>query len=97
MRAADGQLELGRSLRGRGAWLCAGEPGCFERAVMRGAFERAFHQPVPVEAIARLRRQLLVDDGAGGETDKSREGSGPVMCEDGGSRCPHGSRTRKGH
>jgi len=38
-------LDAGRDLPGRGAYLCP-RPECWERAVARGAFERAFRRPV---------------------------------------------------
>jgi len=42
---------------GRGAWLCAGRPDCFERAVKTGAFERAFRKVVdPAKAKAMADR-----------------------------------------
>jgi predicted RNA-binding protein YlxR (DUF448 family) len=38
---------------GRGAWVCAGRPDCFERAVKTGALERALRRVVdPVQAMA---------------------------------------------
>ena len=38
-------LDAGRDLPGRGAYLCP-RPECWERAVARGAFARAFRRPV---------------------------------------------------
>jgi predicted RNA-binding protein YlxR (DUF448 family) len=52
-RGADGRLVVGRSQRGRGAWLCAGSPTCLAEAVRRRAFERALRAPVSgAEALA---------------------------------------------
>src|SRR5205823_1118695 len=45
-RAADGKLVVGRSARGRGAWLCAGSPRCLTEAVRRQAFDRALRGTV---------------------------------------------------
>jgi predicted RNA-binding protein YlxR (DUF448 family) len=48
----DGALAPDREarLQGRGAYLCRTSPGCWERALARGAFARAFRQPVEVPA-----------------------------------------------
>jgi predicted RNA-binding protein YlxR (DUF448 family) len=56
----DGTLAVGRSLHGRGAWLCAGSAGCFDLAVRRGAFARSFRRPISEAATAELRRSLGV-------------------------------------
>ncbi|MBW3556610.1 MAG: YlxR family protein [Actinobacteria bacterium] len=58
VRTEDGSLRVGRSLPGRGAWLCAGAPACFELAVRRKAFERAFKAPVGAGATESLRANL---------------------------------------
>jgi len=42
-------VDAARHLPGRGAYLCP-RPGCWERAVARGAFPRAFRRPVDVPA-----------------------------------------------
>ena len=44
-RLPDGALMVGRTLPGRGAWLCAGSVACFEAAVKRKAFARALRTP----------------------------------------------------
>ena len=41
IRREDGRLEVGRTLPGRGAWLCAGSVACLEAAITRKAFARA--------------------------------------------------------
>ncbi len=46
VRLTDGTLAIGRTLPGRGAWLCAGSPECVAEARRRRAFERAFRGPV---------------------------------------------------
>jgi len=55
--ASDGALEIGKG-PGRGAWLCAGRPECFEIARQRGAFERALGEGIGREAIEALGRRL---------------------------------------
>jgi predicted RNA-binding protein YlxR (DUF448 family) len=69
----DGSLAVGRSLPGRGAWLCRGSPGCFERAVKRRAFGRALRAEV---AAGRLE-QLKIDLEAGGIPSPGSGGSVP--------------------
>jgi len=97
VRLTEGTLAVGRSLPGRGAWLCAEDPGCFERAMRRNAFGRAFRQPVCAEAVAGLQRQIMHDAGPSQAGESGGEGLGPPMCEDGEPGSPHGNRTRKGH
>jgi uncharacterized protein len=55
IRREDGRLETGRTLPGRGAWLCAGSPACVEAAQRRRAFERALRGPVDAGSVDRLR------------------------------------------
>ena len=57
--ADDGELEIGRTLPGRGAWLCAEGDACLELAVQRKAFTRALKAPVDGEAAERLRTKRL--------------------------------------
>ena len=47
-------LQAGRTLPGRGAWLCAGSPSCLHRAARRGALSRALRAPVSAEAVLAL-------------------------------------------
>lgn len=54
----DGSLATGRGLGGRGAWLCAGSPACFEAAARRGAFSRALGRQVDPESVGALRALL---------------------------------------
>jgi len=56
-RAPDGSLVVGPG-PGRGAWLCAGSPGCFEQAVRRRALGRALRRDVDGDEIERLRATL---------------------------------------
>jgi predicted RNA-binding protein YlxR (DUF448 family) len=55
VRTPDGMLAEGRTLRGRGAWLCQGSGACVEAAVRRRAFGRALRGDIRPEAIDRLR------------------------------------------
>ncbi|MEQ1786080.1 MAG: YlxR family protein, partial [Acidimicrobiales bacterium] len=41
----DGSLLVGRTLPGRGAWLCAGSLRCVQRAAQRNALTRALAAP----------------------------------------------------
>jgi predicted RNA-binding protein YlxR (DUF448 family) len=56
-RASDGTLHAGRSVPGRGAWVCS--PACFDLAARRNAFERALRQPVPKPELEALRATLF--------------------------------------
>ena len=51
VRRPDGTVQAGRTLPGRGAWLCAGSPACLQRAARRGALARALRAPVSAEAV----------------------------------------------
>jgi len=55
----DGTLAVGRSLPGRGAWLCAGSVACLELAARRKAFARALRTDVSQTAVAGLRTTLV--------------------------------------
>jgi len=55
----DGGLAFGRTLPGRGAWLCRGSLACFDTAVRRHGFERALRTTVGSEALASLRATLV--------------------------------------
>lgn len=58
VRNTDGSLQVGRTLPGRGAWLCRGSHECFELAVRKGGFARAFRTPIRPAAVAALRTDL---------------------------------------
>ncbi len=58
VRLGDGSLRAGRSLPGRGAWLCRGSAACVESALRRRAFERALRGPVGVGAVDGLKQEL---------------------------------------
>ncbi len=49
---------MGRSLPGRGVWLCADSPRCVELAERRRAFARMLRAPVAPAAVATLRVEL---------------------------------------
>ena len=51
-------LRVGRGEPGRGAWLCAGSPTCFETAVRKGTLARALRRSVTPDDIAALRATL---------------------------------------
>ncbi len=54
----EGRPVAGRSLPGRGAWLCSGTPECVDQSVKRRAFDRAFRVRVGTvdpEALRALR------------------------------------------
>ena len=55
VRTAGGGLSVGRSLPGRGAWLCAGRPECVDLAGRRKAFAKALRAPVEAPAVEALR------------------------------------------
>ena len=58
-RVGGGQLAVGRSLPGRGAWLCAFSVGeCLELAVRRKALGRALRAELAPDAATRLRAYL---------------------------------------
>ncbi|MGZ8766405.1 MAG: YlxR family protein [Acidimicrobiia bacterium] len=60
--APDGSVRPGPG-PGRGAWLCAGSPGCWEAAVRRGAVWRALRRPaLPDPEIRALRARLFDSD-----------------------------------
>ncbi len=60
-RTADGTLAVGRTLPGRGAWLCLGSPSCLDLAVRRGGFARSFRSSVSNSTIAELRSAMAAD------------------------------------
>ncbi|MDQ3680695.1 MAG: YlxR family protein [Actinomycetota bacterium] len=74
MRSAAGEVVVGRSLPGRGAWLCAGSPACVDLAERRSAFSRALRAPVSPDAISTLR---ITMSGAAGPPGTQ----GPVGCK----------------
>jgi predicted RNA-binding protein YlxR (DUF448 family) len=41
----DGSVVDGRGAPGRGAWVCRGEPACYERAIRGGTFAWALRRP----------------------------------------------------
>ncbi len=57
---ADGEVREGRTLPGRGAWLCR-SPACLALAIRRRAFARAFRRPVAPEALSALQASWEAD------------------------------------
>ena len=53
-----GGLAVGRGRPGRGAWLCAGSPGCIDTAERRKAFDRALRATVDPSAMDAVRPML---------------------------------------
>lgn len=53
-----GTMAVGRTLPGRGAWLCAGSEPCFDLAVRRRAFGRALRVSIDDDDVAALRARL---------------------------------------
>jgi len=51
----EATVRLGRTLPGRGAWLCQGSLDCFDAAVRRRAFAKALKADVDAVALAQLR------------------------------------------
>jgi len=65
VRLGDGSLTTGRTLPGRGAWLCRDSVACVDVARKRRAFERAFRAPIAAGAVDELCRTL---EGTAGPT-----------------------------
>ncbi len=64
VRRPDGSLATGRTLPGRGAWLCPGSAACVGSALRRRAFDRALRAPVTAEAV-RTWQALTTEAPAG--------------------------------
>jgi len=54
----DGRAVVDRAGSGRGAWLCVPPGDCFQLAVRRKAFERAWRRPVGRQALDELGIEL---------------------------------------
>ncbi|WP_407650263.1 DUF448 domain-containing protein [Actinomarinicola tropica] len=81
VRRVEGSLEVGRTLEGRGAWLCAGSTACLTAAARRNAFARAFRAPVSQAAIDRLELAFVPESpvretGTPVTTGRDDEGAG---------------------
>ena len=61
VRHDDGDVVVGRTDAGRGAWLCAASAECFDAASKRKAFGRALKGPVNSESLTLLREALQQD------------------------------------
>ena len=53
-----GGLATGRTLPGRGAWVCAGSPACIDAAERRKGFDRALRTTVHTHAVDDLKTSL---------------------------------------
>lgn len=58
-----GTLVVGRTLPGRGAWLCRASPSCLDLALGRGGFARSFRTPISRSEIEALRSSASADLG----------------------------------
>ena len=54
----EGTLRIGRTLPGRGAWLCAGSLECLQQAARRNAVSRALRSPVSPDEVLALGPEL---------------------------------------
>jgi predicted RNA-binding protein YlxR (DUF448 family) len=54
-----GGLDVGRTLPGRGAWVCSGSATCIDAAGRRKAFDRALRTTVRPGAVDDLKTRLL--------------------------------------
>jgi predicted RNA-binding protein YlxR (DUF448 family) len=69
VRLPDGSLGVGRTLPGRGAWLCRGSAECLERAAHRGSIERALRARLAPGVADALAGQIGCTDDVRGWTD----------------------------
>jgi len=60
----DGSLALGRTLPGRGAWLCQASLSCFDAAERRRGFAKALRVQVDPAELERLRTNFVPPDPA---------------------------------
>ncbi|MDQ3354785.1 MAG: YlxR family protein [Actinomycetota bacterium] len=60
IRRSDGTLGVGRTLLGRGAWVCTDSPDCIEQAERRNAFTRALRGPIEPGAVDEVRKALCI-------------------------------------
>lgn len=63
VRSPDGSLLVGRTLPGRGAWLCAGNLDCLDIGTRRGGLARSFRTPLGAGALAELRSTVTATTG----------------------------------
>lgn len=57
---AGGLLTTGRKAPGRGAWVCAANSACFDRAVAKNALTHALRAPVSSDDARRVRSVVFV-------------------------------------
>ena len=66
------RLGVGRTLPGRGAWVCAGDEGCLRRAASPERLRRAFRRDVPRGAARDLIAALQVEADAVAPSARTR-------------------------
>jgi predicted RNA-binding protein YlxR (DUF448 family) len=54
----DGSVLVGRTLAGRGAWLCGGDLACLSRALRRKVVVKALGPLISEDAAAKLHDEL---------------------------------------
>ncbi len=69
VRGSDAELKIGRTLAGRGAWLCARSLECIDIAGKRKAFSRALRGPVKQDSIEALRAEMVERASIEGDAD----------------------------
>ncbi|MGO9343700.1 MAG: YlxR family protein [Acidimicrobiales bacterium] len=55
----SGDIQIGRNLPGRGAWICRGSKKCVDRALSKGGLARALRTKLDGGQMDRLRTDLL--------------------------------------
>jgi len=65
VRTPDGHLAVGRTLPGRGAWLCP-DTACLLAARRRRAFERALRGPLAPDALGPLEALVAAAEAPSG-------------------------------
>ena len=77
VHSPDGSIcmDLTGRAPGRGAYLCK-DPACFDKAMKKGAFTRAFQTSLPAEDAKKSREQLerAANSDSSGKTDAERGG-----------------------
>ena len=69
----DGSPQVGRTLPGRGAWLCA-NPDCLELALRKRALARALRCDVDAVTAANLRTRFPADQPGARDYEAPSEG-----------------------
>jgi predicted RNA-binding protein YlxR (DUF448 family) len=63
-RSREGSVGVGRTLPGRGAWLCRDSPACLDRAVHQGGFNRSLRASLSASDLGSIRDALSADRGS---------------------------------